>query len=833
MGTSEIRCQLNTVEPLFCAAFRSTHRDIVGIAAETWNQIYENVDHIEYSETLKTVLASLGSSVDITRPGLELRDEESDNFRSNFIESQEDSISLPIVSPARLQPTPQPRPVSRRSATPGPANVAETSRAQNGTTISQGKPKGRTPRPRPRHEDSQMQFSAIEFPPALVSQDSQLLTDRQKEIRERQRENAVMFPEIRSSPTEKIKKARSTNAQQPQSSSSPKRASTPEQDGSFDDCLTSTPTPRRGKPVSLTEQDQEMTDPPSSPPEPRGYRLLAELKSQSNKTNSLDNWQFSSSPISGSPNLAHQTVSVSQPIELDDVDEDLRLDDEGNVAENNDYSEAELRDVTSEFEVVEETTMLGQEEILPVAAAEIAASQPSPTTPTGRKSQSSVVQLTPRSDNDEFVDAPTSPLPPTPSQRVTRRSSQSSGMRQSPRRTANSQSFNVSASFETGLRDVGTSWIEIPLRSTQPNSPRMKEFKSYTDIFPESPDQALCQQNAQQFQQPRQDEATTEALDSIEVAGAEAKHPRRGRSKKTRRASASQDLQPPQTSEAPLLSLNVNEIAASEFQENYEDVSPGSGRWWRKRKRSVSSVHSSGGSKKARHGALLAESILEEVPDSQTAAAASGGKSTLRPKPVKMRVQILTCRSEGPLEVQTAEELYQNDVSVLSIGNNSPAERTAASEASSFAIEESVEKSQVEPVTEFGATEQHAEEMADFTDEEEAIHSQLVREEKQASAERESRLASHAVSPVRHMSEQVASPLRQAEHVNTLCGAFSPVQEHAEPEPSKYDSLMVMLRSGLDTLRSVDLTREQYYQAEDLFFEMKRELLDAERRGRE
>ena len=59
-----------------------------------------------------------------------------------------------------------------------------------------------TPRARLRHDDSQIQFAAIESSPLQPEPvESQFLTTRQKEIRERQgREAAAMFPEIRSSP---------------------------------------------------------------------------------------------------------------------------------------------------------------------------------------------------------------------------------------------------------------------------------------------------------------------------------------------------------------------------------------------------------------------------------------------------------------------------------------------------------------------------------------------------------------------------------------------------------------------------------------------------------
>lgn len=810
---------MSTIEPLFCAAFRSTHHETVRIAAETWNQIYGNVDHIEYPETLQAVLASLGSSVDVARPGLEVVDNDTDMPRFNFTESQEEGINLPLISPAR--PTPQSHlSTSRRSATPGSVKPAETVRSREGSAHpARVKSKGRTPRSKPRYEDSQLQFTAIESSPALVVQESQVLTDRQKEIRERQRETVAMFPEMRSSPTEKTKKARITNAQRPNMSPGPDRAATPEQDHGFNDCLTSTPTPRRGQSVPMPDQDQEMTDPPSSPPEPRGYRLLAELKSQCNKTTSLDDWQFSSSPVSGSPNLAYQTIAASQQMDLDDVDEGLQLDDDGDVGGNNHSVEAGQDATTSsQLEVIEDTTIFEQtrEDKLPAVEEEHVASHQPPITPSGRKLRSGAVQVTPRSDNDEFVDALTSPLPPTPSHRVTKRTHVSSVVRRSPRNIANNQSFNVSASFETSLRNVGSGRIEIPVRTSLSNSPRMKEFKSYKDILPESPEQGLEQQIEQQPEQLQLTQVETEALGTIEVGGTSAKKPKRGRPRKTRHdssphgsqsSSTSQDNQGSRVSPNLVISTSVNELAPAESQENYEDVSPGIGKWLRKRKRSISSVHSSGGSKKARHGDFLAE---EEIPDSQTAAAVN------------------------EVEMQTAEELYQTDISFVSNDGQSPVEQSTVSQQLYSAVDEQVQDHVSESEVESSLTEeQNEEDLAGDTDDEEAVHSQLAREEEQASA-----LASRAASPVQRDLEPHVPVLEQQPVENTgretsqdAMADQEPKRAEAEPEQSKFEGLMAMFRSGLDTLRSVKLTREQYYEAEDMLFEVKREMLEAERRG--
>lgn len=872
----------------FSAAFRSTHREVVRIAAETWNRIYGESDHIEYPEKLRAVLASLGSSVDVTRPGLEILDEDSGNHHLHFTESQEDDLNLPFIPSARAQLTPRPQPSSsRRSATPGSIKATEVFQPKDSSASSvvRTRSKGRTPKPKPRHEDSQVHFSAIESSPALVAQESQLLTNRQQEVRDRQLETAAMFPEMRSSPTQKTRKARTTNVQQPSLSSTPLRASTPDQEHDIEDCLTSTPTPRRGQSVPLPDQDQEMTDPPSSPPEPRSYPLLAELKSHSNKTSALDDWHFSSSPISGSPNPARtqQIISASQPMELDDVDEGLRLDDEG-LADGDDDSvepaQTNVDNVTSsQLEVIEDTAILDQagEADFPTAAQDNTVDKQPPITPSGRSLRSTAVQVTPRSDNDEYVDALTSPLPPTPSQRVTRQGSLMSNALP-PYKTTQNQSFNISASFETGLRNVGSGRIEIPLRS----SPRKEEYVSYSDVFPESPELGF----EQQPHQSQQAQEAAEALDVIEVAGAATKKSKRGRSRKANRASGSQrsqpsqDTQPSQEPQKPALTVSVNNLLASESQDSYEDVSPGSGRWWRKRKRSVSTVQSSGGSKRARHGdVLVAESIQEEIPESPSAAAAASvneGKS-MSQHFVMMRNTILTFCSEAPEEmhttVQTADELYETEVSFATRDITSPVEPNLASQELPSAREELVEHveeaveiliaehaealvgdhvdepveepveepvdpveqphTEVEPEPEAEVTDGHMGDMGDDTDEEEAAQSQLAREEKEASSEKVSR----APSLVQHEATELPTPALEqpGETITEAEGEASLSDEGqlAEPKPAvdKFSSLLASLRNSLTTLRSVDLSREQYYQAEDVLFELKRELLEAESRG--
>ena len=81
--------------------------------------------------------------------------------------------------------------------TPSP-NPPKTSREPQSARFSSKT----TPRAKLRHDDSQIQFAAIESSPlAPDAERSQALTERQKEVRERQQIDAAMFPNIRSSPS--------------------------------------------------------------------------------------------------------------------------------------------------------------------------------------------------------------------------------------------------------------------------------------------------------------------------------------------------------------------------------------------------------------------------------------------------------------------------------------------------------------------------------------------------------------------------------------------------------------------------------------------------------
>ena len=143
--------------------------------------------------------------------------------------------------------------------------------------VSQGSPSPArrgvktTPKARLRHDDSQIQFAAIDSSPLQPEPAvSQYLTDRQKEVKERQgREAAAMFPEIRSSPRSASRPAdhdlpklvfKSTQHSAPNLAMDEETSPTYLPDALMNDFLGSSPTPSSKK-----SSDRRSDDPPSSP----------------------------------------------------------------------------------------------------------------------------------------------------------------------------------------------------------------------------------------------------------------------------------------------------------------------------------------------------------------------------------------------------------------------------------------------------------------------------------------------------------------------------------------------------------------------------------------
>ncbi|KAK1830378.1 telomere length regulator protein rif1 [Podospora conica] len=408
--------QLESLERVFCATLNSSHRHIVNSSVSLWNALFQNTENLEYPEELKAVLLRLQPHVDIILPGLEVPSGPQVGQLPIFADLMDDE-DLPS-----LRPVP-----SSRGKSPEFGSLSVPSKRRRPITPAKAKSKAarRNTTPRLRHDDSQIQFAPIEPSPlANRPEESQVLTERQKEVRERQKENAVLFSDIRSSPGPKSKKqAPAAPIRIPEATPQPspptRQAATPEPDN-FDSFVSSTPTPRRGQAVAVLA-DHDMPDLPSSPPEPRRNPLAAEILSRSASNSLLEEWSFSSSPVSGSPNPARHAPNPEAMV-LDPVQENKSLDENKNMLPENDVTDVvDVAEAERELETESEDEV-GEDTILPDTPSKVknAMELPKlpmpadPTTPRRRRTRSSRGPETPKSDSEVFVDAPTSPLPPSP-----------------------------------------------------------------------------------------------------------------------------------------------------------------------------------------------------------------------------------------------------------------------------------------------------------------------------------------------------------------------------------------------------------------------------------
>ncbi|KAH7027823.1 Rap1-interacting factor 1 N terminal-domain-containing protein [Microdochium trichocladiopsis] len=323
---------LSSVELLLCAAFGSKHANLVKSTAALWNQAFEHEEAVDYPEKLKDVLLAVHTYADIVLPGLRIPNHP-DSMESFVIpESQHSGIEMDTTTDA-IAPLPQQssdgmpqsgKALSPRTSSPvGSVKLsfpAARSAAITPRRTLRKRERKRVSNARLRHDDSQIHFAAIDSSSPSGDVEPQHLTERQIEIRERQRDASVLFPELRSSAGQNADSLE-LEPQLPQQivdHAAREHAATPERNQAFEDFVSSTPTPRRGQAALIIEDHYGLDEVPSSPPEPR-RNLLPEMRTRSRSSSSImDDFQFSSSPVPGSPTLEQMNSAKGKITVQDD-----------------------------------------------------------------------------------------------------------------------------------------------------------------------------------------------------------------------------------------------------------------------------------------------------------------------------------------------------------------------------------------------------------------------------------------------------------------------------------------------------------------------------------
>ncbi len=332
---------LASLENLISSGLESKHKNITTSSIRMWNSVFGSCsDSLEYPDRVKSALLRLHPVADLQLPFFPAsRESESSVDQRQVIEfedTQNDSTEFPISSAldSAFQTAMEPvfeSPITRKLRQSKPAVIIEskssTSRKRSReVTPDSGRRKSSKQEvtPRLRHDDSQIQFEAIESSPmASRVVDSQLLTENQKEAKERQQAEAAMFPDLRSSSPRFVNnykhkttpdpdlpthlssaKIRSKIAEPADRQTTP-TLGLPSDDDQF---LTSSPTPTRH-----LQQDIGVSDPPSSPPE------ATERKDMIHDT------EFPSSPPETTPELANNAGIVPHQQLLDGYAGDTTL----------------------------------------------------------------------------------------------------------------------------------------------------------------------------------------------------------------------------------------------------------------------------------------------------------------------------------------------------------------------------------------------------------------------------------------------------------------------------------------------------------------------------
>jgi hypothetical protein len=286
---------LSDLAPLLCAGLESKHKTIVNSTVRTWNASFGSCrDHLEYPESIKSALVRLHHVADIILPffpdSLEPELSVNQAQRIEFADTQDDASIYPSVLSIEFASKPSldegVSPMTRRLRQPRPQVILAAlrsspskKRSRESTPDERGrKLRKRETTPQARHDDSQIEFEAVPSSPIIGRViDSQLLTEKQKETRERQHTESALFLDLGSSlqVRENSSAAKALQdlelplhrpASRTRGKASPEvlRQTTPTlmMPSDDDQFVASSPTPTRS-----IRDNVEKSDPPSSPPQ--------------------------------------------------------------------------------------------------------------------------------------------------------------------------------------------------------------------------------------------------------------------------------------------------------------------------------------------------------------------------------------------------------------------------------------------------------------------------------------------------------------------------------------------------------------------------------------
>lgn len=179
---------LDALQILVTSLLQSKKKQVVNAAVEVWNNTFGKQPALYYPRNVRNMLKQLRPIADLSLPTFpETLEEDSVNTPPQFSESQEvgaadEMARVWSATPSRLASPFEPR--------GSPGVVKDTPVVVNPRRGFMIGPLGRMPG-KLKHMDSQIEFAPIVAGDVETAMDSQVLTERQKEVRERQGDGMV------------------------------------------------------------------------------------------------------------------------------------------------------------------------------------------------------------------------------------------------------------------------------------------------------------------------------------------------------------------------------------------------------------------------------------------------------------------------------------------------------------------------------------------------------------------------------------------------------------------------------------------------------------------
>ena len=831
------RTQFDLVENLLAAGFRSKQTAIVNKTTDTWNIIARDEENVQCSDSLRSIVSSFRTRPDEVEADAALMSAEgfgaqaasqpdAPNRESHLITlSTADSsaqmerqpctpkkdslvVKLSLGSSAG---TPTARELLSNAAKPPSSKKKRRSETQPTSEPVAKRSSRRRPTPsrKLRHEDSQIQFQPIDASSSLLRQDSQHLTEHQMEVRDKQKDNAALYPTMRTSSPAAAEVIiteqnglETTKNQDVEPEAAPLRR-TPERKSTYSELITSTPTPRRGQILMVDD-----TDPPSSPPEPRSNPLAEQIQSRSQANSSIEDWDLSSPPAS--PVTSRQQVAQDGELPAVTLTNESPEPTPGTSLENG-IGKAP----TISPDVIPSS--------LPPARATRAQSRarsaPVPFTPPS-KQQQPVGQADPSSskDQDVFVDAksnqePSSPtLPPMPTEDDPMETSYSFSQVDN-----DSQLANFVVTLEQ--RDAGLP--KLPITQVPSSSPEKRDAEQ------EREHDAGKQSELDESISSAPADSTHDHQGTKKRKRTRSKNQRGGSQRKRRRSaeptpatSAVIEDSQPNVSQAQDAEVGAPRVEVPQLEDRLpKDPEP---------KIEMSQIEESQSAERP------SEHLTE---DSQTSVTSGMSKKTRSRKPRKTKVSTRSTRRSARVQSQE-QELEQSNA----LEEEPAAPETEVSQDVEPDLEVEVPAADVQlvsvegPVAVEDALPKEDETPSEAgTDEE--LKSQLY-EESVAASESQS-VSREPTTEAVSMDEDImdlTSLHEQADANQDLQEAEQELREERRDEAASLcrqkDAIMARFRESMADLKSASLSRDDFNELEDMLFDMKRELFAAERRGR-